>query len=296
MASSITGMNTVDMPRKEFFDVDNYPAVYAHTRETWQDQEQAEKYHRILGRILAPHVYFAPGVEDRMEQEVENGAQCAIAFTHGSMLDPIQIAATAERNRSFDQLIGRTMIGAKVGLFTAPWIGERVPDLGALPVYRKKDVRDKKQSQEEQDRREAIRVEAGQEFINTKIIGMNQGLHVAMHVEGTRNRPNRLVAVKNAIKTVAGIETEDPRKTILPLRDGYGNVVCGVNDDVDVLMMTGAFWYGSVVDLSKNWRRPTIYLDILKDQRRTDPKAVTGVLSPTLQHTLDQAILLHGRR
>jgi hypothetical protein len=144
--------------------------------------------------------------------------------------------------------------------------------LGAVPVYRRKDVLNDQQTPEEQERLEAIRKQAGQAFIQTEISGMNQGLHMAKHVEGTRNKKH-------------------PMK-IQVVRDGYANVVCNLEPNVDVLMMTAAFYYGQAS--SRTRRRPTIYLDVLENQRRTEPEEVTRMISPALQHTLDQAVSLHG--
>lgn len=270
--SSMTGMNKVEgVPRQEFFAVENFEAVYAHTQETWQDPVRAERYHSILSKVLKPQVHFGPDVEDQMGQELENGAQAAIAFTHGSMFDPIHIAAMAWQNSVFEPLVGKTMIGAKVPLFTVPVIGAIVPDLGAIPVYRKKDVLKDGQTPKEQDRLEAIRHEAGKAFIRTEIAGMNDGLHMAKHVEGTRNK-------------------EHPMQ-ILEVRGGYGSVVCGVEPNVDVLMMTAAFYYGRGSD--KTRRRPTMYVDIPEDQSRSEPEEVKRIITPALQHTLDQAVSLH---
>jgi 1-acyl-sn-glycerol-3-phosphate acyltransferase len=268
----MTGMNTVEgMPRKEFFAVENFEAVYTHTQETWQDPERAERYHSLLSKVLKPQVHFGPGVEDRLDQELENGAQAAIAFTHGSMFDPVHIAAMAWRNRVFAPLVGKTMIGAKVPLFTVPVIGAIVPDLGAIPVYRKKDVLNDEQTPEEQERLEALRHQAGKAFIRTETAGMNSGLHMAKHVEGTRNK-------------------EHPME-ILEVRSGYGNVVCAVEPDVDILMMTAAFYYGQGSD--KTRRHPTMYVDIPQNQRRSEPEEVKRIITPALQNTLDQAVSLH---
>ncbi|MEK7594578.1 MAG: 1-acyl-sn-glycerol-3-phosphate acyltransferase [Patescibacteria group bacterium] len=209
--------------RQEFFAVENYKTALAHTEAHWQDPEQAAKLHARLSMVLKPRVHFAPGIEDRMTQEVANGAICAIAFNHASAFDPVQIAAMASQNPSFHPLIGKTMIGAKVGLFTSSVTGPIVPDLGALPIWRKKDVESKSDSAEERERLTGLRKLANQAVLATEIHGMNTGHHLAKHVEGTRNKKNP--------------------KMLLPVREGFGRVVAGVDPEVDILMMTGAFYY-----------------------------------------------------
>ncbi len=56
--------------RREFYALENYEGVYAHVEQTWQDQEKAERYHALLSKVLKPQIYFGPGVEDRMQQEI----------------------------------------------------------------------------------------------------------------------------------------------------------------------------------------------------------------------------------
>jgi 1-acyl-sn-glycerol-3-phosphate acyltransferase len=258
--------------KADTFDVANYAEVYAHVEQTWQDPQRANLYHNVLSRILKPNVQFGTGVEDRIDQELKNGAQCAIAFTHGSAVDPVQIAAMASQNKVFEPIIAKTMIGAKVSLFTTPIIGKIVPDLGAIPIWRKKDVLNDSQNSEEQERLEALRKLAGLAFVQTEITGMKQGLHMAKHVEGTRNK-------------------DDPKK-ILTIRDGFGKVVCGAGADTDILMITAAFWYGE--GSSKTTRKPTIYLDIPQNQRRIEPEGVTRTIAPALQGCLSRAVTLHG--
>lgn len=259
------------MNRRTFFELENYPAVYEHTENTWQNPQRARMYHNILSAVLKPQVHFEPGAEDRIDQELKNGAQCAIAFTHGSAVDPVHIAAMASQNKVFEPLIGKTMIGAKVSLFKTPLVGKIVPDLGAVPVWRSKDVRNDSDSPEVIERKKVIRKLAGEAFVKTEITGMNQGLHMAKHVEGTRNKENPL--------------------QILKVQDGFGKIVCGVEQDVDILLMTAAFYYGK--GSSKTTRKPTLYLDIMPSQDRGDPSKVTRALSPALQRTLDLAVSLH---
>jgi hypothetical protein len=260
--------------RKEYYDVHNYEQVFADVRESWQDPGRAELYHEVLSKVLSPHVIFAEGVEDRIGSEVRNGAQMAIALTHGTMFDPPHIAAMATQNDVFQPIIGKTMIGAKVGLFSTSVIGAVVPDLGAIPVWRKKDVHHKGESEEEAAELEAVRSKAGDEFIETEIYGMEtDGLSMAKHVEGTRNRGDKTKIQK--------------------VYDGFGRVVSGVDPSKDILQTTIAFYYGRWLNLSKTWLQPTMYVDIPKDQRRDDKDLVTANIAATLQETLTLAVAHH---
>ncbi|MFI5270562.1 MAG: hypothetical protein ACHQT9_00770 [Candidatus Saccharimonadales bacterium] len=260
--------------RKEYYDVHNYPQVYADVRETWQDPGRAELYHEVLSRVLSPHVVFAEGVEDRIGSEIRNGAQMAIALTHGTMFDPVHIAAMATQNEVFHPIIGKTMIGAKVGLFDTTAIGAVVPDLGAIPIWRKKDVHKKGESEEEKEELEAIRLKAGAEFIDTEIFGMEtEGLSMAKHVEGTRNKGDKTKIQK--------------------VYDGFGRVVSGVDPSVDILQATVAFYYGRWLNGSKTWLQPTMYVDIPADQRRDDKDFVTANIAASLQETLTLAVANH---
>src|SRR5580700_8099641 len=103
--------------RQEYFQVQNFEAVYAHVEQTWQDPERAADYHRLAGRVMHPDTIFGPGVEDRIGQALKNGARLAIAFTHGKFVDPGEIAAMAEQNDVFEPMKGITMIGAKIPIF-----------------------------------------------------------------------------------------------------------------------------------------------------------------------------------
>jgi hypothetical protein len=260
--------------RKEYYDVHNYEQVYADVRETWQDPGRAELYHEVLSRILSPHVVFGDEVEDRIGQEIKNGAQVAIALTHGIMLDPVHIAAMASQNVVFHPIVGRTMIGAKVGLFSTDNIGAIVPDLGAIPIWRKKDVHKKGESEEEREELKTIRHNAGAEFIETEIYGMEtHGLSMAKHVEGTRNKGDKTKIQK--------------------VYEGFGRVLSGVDPSKDILQLTVAFYYGRWLNGSKTWLEPTMYVDIPREQRRDDKDLVTANIAASLQETLALAVTHH---
>jgi hypothetical protein len=78
--------------RRAYYDVENYEDVYAGVEQTWQNPERAARYHAVINRVFKPIVLFAPGAEDRFEQEIADGAQVAIAFSHGKYTDPIHLA------------------------------------------------------------------------------------------------------------------------------------------------------------------------------------------------------------
>ncbi|MEK7599869.1 MAG: 1-acyl-sn-glycerol-3-phosphate acyltransferase [Patescibacteria group bacterium] len=255
------------------FSVEHFEPIYANVQQTWQNPDRAQLYHKMAGTLLKPNVNFGLFVQEQMQEHIGDGGLCAIAFTHGSVLDPLHIAAMAQRNQVFEPLIGKTMIGAKAGLFTAPIVKTIVPDLGAVPVWRHKDVIDEdRQSQEEQQRLREIRKQAGRAFIQTQIAGINTGHHMAMHVEGTRNK--------------------DKPMQIQQVQAGFGEVVAGVDQNVKVLIMTAAFYYGTGKNKTK--RKPTMFVDIPVNQGRSEPEEVRRTITPSLQTTLDQAIALHA--
>jgi|GEM_PF-7050244 hypothetical protein len=269
--------------RQEYFQVQNFEAVYAHVEQTWQDPERAADYHRLAGRVMHPDTIFGPGVEDRIGQALKNGARLAIAFTHGKFVDPGEIAAMAEQNDVFEPMKGITMIGAKIPIFMYPLLGKRVADLGAYPIWRDKDVIDrKKQSPEEQAFFKEWQKKAGRASIDLEITGINEhGLHVVKHVEGTRKaKPPEQKGHPLKIKTV---------------RDGFGETVAGVDPNIELLMVTAAFYYGRVRNFNRTLLSPTIYLDIPENQRHDDPDEVTRTIRPSLQETMYWAAALHRR-
>jgi hypothetical protein len=266
--------------RREYLHVENFEAVYDQVRRTWQNPEKAERYHRWAGKLLHPRLIYGPGVEDRMTQEVANGAQAAIAFSHGRFLDPGEIAALADQNDPFDSLKGKTMIGAKVPVFMMWLIGTELPELGAYSIWRDKDVFTGKESPEEKARLKALQKAAGEASIRLEIDGMNQGLHMVKHVEGTRNKGKKQ-------------SKHNPLK-LLPVRDGFAKTVTGVDPSRDILMMTAAFYYGKWGQ-HKTWLNPTIYLDIPENQRREDPEEVARVIVPSLQQSVYRAAALHRK-
>lgn len=269
--------------REDYFRVQNFEAVYAEVQQTWQDPEQAAKLHHLASKVMHPQILYGPGVKDRMHQVLQNGGRGAIAFSHGAFVDPGEIAAMAEEEEVFDPMKTITMIGAKVPIFMYKLLGKRVPDLGAYPIWRIPDVIDPKtQSPEEQEYLREWQKRAGRASIDLEVNGMNNhGKHLVKHVEGTRKaKPPEKQGHPLEIKTV---------------RDGFGMTMARVDSNIEVLMMTAAFYYGRVRNLNRTLLSPTIYLDIPENQERTDPDEVTRTIVPSLQQSMYWAAALHRR-
>lgn len=244
-----------------------------------QIQWRAKFYHRVLGRALAPDSHFGEGVAERIEWGLDHDELIALSMTHGTLLDPTHIGAAAQREKQLRKLRGKTMIGAKVSLFKLPVVGKIIPDLGAEVVWREKDVKNKRLTPEEQARLLALQKLAGRAFIGNFVQGMDSGLNMAMHVEGTRNLEE------------PEIPPADGLPSILPVQKGFGRILSSVKPSAKVLIVTTAFDYGQEPDRTQ--RAPTMYFDIPGNQNRSDPDEVTATITQGLRQSLHEARLIH---
>ncbi len=244
--------------------LENHKEIYEFYSSHRQGKRSAQFLHGVLGKTFAPIVHYAEGAEDRLVEFFEQGRPIVIASNHLKAVDPCIIAAMPIREKVFEPLLGNTFIPSKRSIQAIPVVRHIVDGLGAVPVFRQKDVKN--------DVEQKYLNGAARGILNTAIARMDSGQHMAVFPEGERN-------------------IDDPTK-IQPLTKGIGLMVCKVSQVEQPAIMPMAMVYsGNGV---RSQRTPTVFIGEPSLEVFEKPRDVLAWLPDRMQQSLDSAIQAHN--
>lgn len=201
--------------------IENFEQVYDFYSNYQQPAFGARLGHRVMSWMFRPEVDYAPGANDASLELLNNPEKrTIIAINHLSDNDQYVVASMAHREPAFKQMIGNTFIQAKEPLFhhpnkmLRPLLRHGVDIMGAIPAFRKKDI-----TEEQED----LRHKATNRLIDVSIQKLQQGLHMAIFPEGTRNKdnPEKVQELKPGIAIVAGRVATFHEVGIIPVGFAY---------------------------------------------------------------------------
>ncbi len=182
----------------------NHEAVYDYYGQYRQPKFGAYIGHKIMSLMFRPNVEYAEGAKQKIDDILARpNGRLVVALNHLSDNDQYVVSAMAMRE-PFKAMVGKTFIQAKEPLFHHPNRAIRpvlrggVDVMGAIPAFRKKDVL----REEDVD----LRKQATDRMLRTSIYKMNNGQHMAIFPEGTRNheQPDVVQELKPGICAVLG--------------------------------------------------------------------------------------------
>jgi len=208
----------------------NYPEVYDYYEQHTQSQVFARLGHAVLGKLYRPEITYAHdgAAEDAIRDEFRAGTRLAIASNHLTEDDQYVIVSAAQTEKVLHPLRGNTFIPTEVSLFKRPskkggWFLRRMVDeLGAIPVYRKKDIEREgiEFTPEVEAQYHAAMIRADEVEV-AKLVG---GSNMAVFPEGTRNRSQHF--------------------RVQPLKMGFAHTVCKAAEQVPVSVVPFGIYYG----------------------------------------------------
>lgn len=241
-------------------ELDNYAEVYSYYREHKQGPRVAKVLHTVLGLAFRGKLGFSPGAEEQLESIFIRNRGVVLAANHVKGIDPCVIAALPARRKSLKPLTGTAFIPAKPSIFI-PGVRHVVDGLGAVPVWRKKDAKTPEQH--------AILGNANRALLATCVAKMDQGEHMAIFPEGTRNKI-------------------DPLK-VQQLQGGIGLMVCRVSKVEQPAIVPIGIYYP---DNNLGGIHPNVWLGNPSDEPFSKPRQLMDWLPDQLQASVDQAARL----
>ncbi len=243
------------MKRRPQVRADNYARVYDYYAHHRASTAMAHVTHRLAGIHLNTHVSFDPGAESQIGQALESGRRVMLAAHHVSLNDPRALAQLPLQSEACKLLLGNTFIGAKAGLFKYPILRHAVDNLGAVPVFRGKDVAKTKGASP------TLARPAGAAFVKAGVAMLEAGLNGALFPGETRERY--------------------VPQTVPTLKHGMGAMVVRANIEQPLVSAIGVYY----TDPS------TVYLHLskLSDGSFERPPEVTEWTRDNMQRSVYQA-------
>jgi 1-acyl-sn-glycerol-3-phosphate acyltransferase len=250
--------------------LDNFEAVYEYYQQHRPNKVFNRAGHLAMSLAYRPRVEFASDASETISRLIQTGKRLIIAANHVTANDQYIIASMAQREKPLKPLRGKTFIPSKELLFRNPLLRRAVDAMDAVPTFRTKDVADPKLSPEAGQAALETQRAASNRLIETSIVKLDQGEHMAIFPEGTRNPDNPT--------------------TVQKLKKGVGIIACGVDETTEVAFVPTGIYYGEGEDMRAF--TPSLYIGQPITERFETPEDVVGALQISLQESVDRAVAL----
>ncbi len=240
------------MPRPKI-ELSNYSEVYDFYREHKQGPTTSRVLYGALGLIFRPRVGYAEGAQDGIATLLDNGRTVVLASNHTRGTDPCVIAALPAREEVLKTLVGNAFIPSKPSIFKSRTVRRLVDGLGAVPIWREEDL------DTTTDRTQFN--SATKKFLSTCIAKLDNGEHMGIFPEGTRNKvdPNRVQQLKGGVGLMICRVSKVEQPAIVPIGINYEEGLRG--------LMTPKVWIGNPSD--EPFEKPRQVVNWLPDQLQT---------------------------
>lgn len=205
----------------------NHQAVYDFYERHRQNRLFARFAHFVLARVYRCDLTYDDGAPEAIAAAIDADTRLIVSPNHITADDQYVIVSFAERFRALRPLRGRTFIPAEPSLFSRS--GRRgkllrwaVDELGAVPTFRREDLRRKKIELTDQvtDLYRSATLRASE----IQVAKLRGGQMMAGFWEGTRNRTDHRIVqpLKKGIAHTAIAASAAAAVAVLPVGIYYG--------------------------------------------------------------------------
>lgn len=208
-----------------------------------------------------PQISYDEGAEEAIIDTEKRGSALLMGCNHINVFDQNAVGATLFSERAFKGAIGNTFVPAKVEYFMRPRLRKVMEAIGAVPVIRPQDIQHIPDNLRLQAR-------AGRLLIQTASQRLNNGQHMFIFPEGTRNKGDL--------------------RELGEIKGGIGKIAKGVVKR-EVVIVPMALWYGENPSL-KDTLTPNLHIGTPIEGPFKTSRQVVSPLNEALEHCLREAI------
>lgn len=267
---------------------ENIPEVYEYYRDNPVNKNFANFAHHLFSAVFRTDVsLWSKDAEEYIDDSLAQESRLILTANHRTEYDQYVIASLPIRVNSFKPIIGATFIPTKTELFrddTKKYKARRwaIDQLGAVPTYRAKDF----EAEDDCNRKIATDL-----LLDVSIERINNGQHMAIFPEGTRNKekPLEVQKIHRGIGEIVCRSAVADKVVILPIGIVYGDKV--PNEDRRPRRV--AKLEKGVTNVV-NALSPTVHIGEPLVGPFDRPETVRSALLPALQKSVDTAVFVRN--
>lgn len=187
---------------------ENHKEIYEHYSQFVYSERIQNFGFAVMHHLFKCEVHYIDEASETIQSHLNDQGSLIIAMNHQSNCDVPTISAMVYEE-TIAPCKGKTIIPAKAELFDLPVIGKLIPHMQAHPTFRYNNF-----SRDEKG--DLLREQANNMLIKLNIDHINNGGHVAIFPESTRNKsdPSEVQELKRGIGRIA-LGVDDPSKVLI---------------------------------------------------------------------------------
>lgn len=259
-------------------ELSNHEAVYDYYEQHRQNRAFARFAHFVMARVFRCDLTVDEGAPEAITEAIESDTRLIVSPNHITADDQYVIVAFAEKLKALRPLRGRTFIPAEPSLFRrrgrkGNMLRWAVDELGAVPTFRREDLRRRKIEFTEQatELYRAATLRASE----IQVAKLLDGEMMAGFWEGTRNRTDHRI--------------------VQPLKKGIAHTAIAASAAAAIAILPVGIYYGGEPDDYARGdcpakRRPLVHIGTPMPVDTDDPATLTERVHAEIQRCVDVVV------